>query len=67
MIADIQGQPNQFKVCGFIQVFLDLVVIIQIVYYGRINKDEVVETASNKSENQGEKKTTAEDKGEEIQ
>lgn len=29
----------QFKVCGFIQVFLDLVVILQIFYYGKKNED----------------------------
>ena len=28
----------QFKACGFIQVFLDLTVIVQIIYYGRKNR-----------------------------
>jgi hypothetical protein len=40
----------QFKACGFIQVFLDLTVIVQIIYYARKNKrraDEV-EVQSNK-------------------
>ena len=39
---------------------MDLVVIIQIVYYGRLNRDLPEENASNKSENEGEKKTAAE-------
>ena len=47
-----QDQPMQFKACGFIQVFLDLTVIVQIIYYARKNKgraDEVeVEVQSNK-------------------
>jgi len=41
----------QFKACGFIQVALDLTVILQIIYYARKNKgrqDEEVEVRSNK-------------------
>ena len=34
----IFGQPTQFKVCGFIQVGLDMTVIGQIIYYGIRNR-----------------------------
>jgi hypothetical protein len=33
----------QFKACGFIQVALDFTVVVQIIYYSRINKNEASE------------------------
>lgn len=35
--SNIKSQPFQFVMCGIIQVCLDTFVILQVVYYSRLN------------------------------